>query len=377
MARRLSPLAADTLMAAATAAFTIWSTLLLRERGNPDLNTAGVALVLAQSLPLAFRRRAPLAVGTVVGAAAMTYGIGEHPDPFFYLGPMIAIYTIAARTARHVASLIGAAIALSVVVALVAAGDSDLEDTLRVLVMGLAWIVGRSVHHLTEQRDEAAAQRDAAAASAVADERARIARELHDVVAHHVGMMVVQAEAGAAAATSNAPGAATAAFDAIAGTGRQAMAEMRRLLSVMRADLTSDGAPAAPQPGLERLDELVDAVRGTGLAVEVRVEGPPRPLPPGADLSAYRVVQEALTNVVRHAGRSTRATVVIRYTRADLEVEVVNDGRDPRRPSSPVAGQGPGHGLVGMHERVSLFGGSLAAGPVPGGGFRVAARLPT
>jgi signal transduction histidine kinase len=229
---------------------------------------------------------------------------------------------------------------------------------------------------------------------AVAEERARIARELHDVVAHSVSVMVVQA--GAARRTlATSPAQATTALGQIESTGRQALVEMRRLLGLLR-DGDHDAA-LAPQPGLAHLESLAEAAREAGLPVEVEVEGEPRPLPAGVDLSAYRIVQEALTNSLKHAGRA-RARVRVCYGREALEVQVLDDGtglpvqaRDGGaglavvrlRPggllevTDPVApAAGGGNGLIGMRERVAMFGGSLEAGPRPGGGYRVAARLP-
>ena len=227
---------------------------------------------------------------------------------------------------------------------------------------------------------------------AVAAERSRIARELHDVVAHSVSVMVVQA--GAARRTVAAsPGQAATALGQIESTGRQALVELRRLLGLLRDD---DGqatdAALAPQPSLANLESLAAAAREAGLPVEVTVEGEPRPLPAGVDLSAYRIVQEALTNSLKHAGPA-RARVRVCYGREAVEVQVTDDGRG----EPPVAGEsglvvvtldrggvlevpdrssGDGHGLIGMRERVALFGGTMEAGADPGGGYRVAARLP-
>jgi signal transduction histidine kinase len=224
---------------------------------------------------------------------------------------------------------------------------------------------------------------------AVAEERGRIARELHDVVAHSVSVMVVQA--GAARRTLAAsPDMAAAALGQIESTGRQALVEMRRLLGLLRAGERTDAAALAPQPGLEHLESLAAAAREAGLPVEVRVEGEPRPLPAGVDLSAYRIVQEALTNVVRHAGPA-RATVRVCYGREALEIQVTDDGPGAAGDGGglvvvtigpdgvlevPGRGNGDGHGLIGMRERVAMFGGTLEAGARPEGGYRVAARLP-
>ncbi|MDQ4098336.1 MAG: sensor histidine kinase, partial [Actinomycetota bacterium] len=231
----------------------------------------------------------------------------------------------------------------------------------------------------TERLEERAlaAERERAeeARRAVLEERARIAHELHDVVAHHVSMMVVQAEGGASV-VGTSPEQAERAFDAISATGRQAMGEMRRALGVLADD--EEGPQLTPAAGLDAVDALVERVRATGLAVDMQRHGPPRPLPAALDLSAYRIVQEALTNTVRHAD-ARRATVSVRYLNDCVELEVSDDGR-----GGAAAGGGPngtegtgGHGLVGMRERVALFGGELRAGPRPEGGFSVVARLPT
>jgi signal transduction histidine kinase len=212
-------------------------------------------------------------------------------------------------------------------------------------------------------------EREVATREAVTAERAAIARELHDVVAHHMSVMVVQA--GAARAVGERDPAATAeALRQIEASGRTGLAEMRRLLEVLKAEEDGDGR--APQPGLARLTELLDAMRASGLPVEAVVEGTPRVLSPGVDLSAYRIVQEALTNSLRHAGGAS-ARVVVRYEPHALELEIADDG--PGSPEDPEASGG--HGLIGMRERVQLFGGELETGPRPGGGFLVVARLPS
>jgi signal transduction histidine kinase len=202
----------------------------------------------------------------------------------------------------------------------------------------------------------------------VAEERTRIAREMHDVVAHAMSVMVVQA--GAARTVMNKDtDEATAALERIEDTGRMALAEMRRLLGLQGSD--EETPPLTPQPGLEGLDVLLERMRASGLPVEAVVEGTPRDLPPGVDLTAYRMVQEGLTNALKHAGEA-HARVLLRYGAEALEVEVADDGRGP-----PPDGVRPGaHGLIGMRERVALFGGSLETGTRPGGGFLVRARIP-
>jgi signal transduction histidine kinase len=232
------------------------------------------------------------------------------------------------------------------------------------------WWVGRLVRQRTRQADAlvrlAELERDRETAAAVQEERARIARELHDIISHAISVVTVQTQAVRLRLT---PEHAREADDlrGVEATARQAMAEMRRLFGVLRVD----GAPAslAPQPGLDQLDRLVSQVRGSGLQLDVEIEGERVPLPPGVDLAAYRIVQEALTNVVRHAG-SAPARVRLDYGDSVLAVTVEDDGPGRARAS------GRGHGLLGMRERVALYGGTLETGSANGGGFRVHARLP-
>jgi signal transduction histidine kinase len=239
---------------------------------------------------------------------------------------------------------------------------TTVDDT--VFTMGLAvgaWALGEAARN-RRAAIEKESQR------AIAEEQARIARELHDVIAHSVSMIVVQA-AAADDVFEERPDQARDALRSIERAGREALGELRRLLSGVRPGLAAE--PTEPQPGLARLEELAESVRLGGLAVTVRQEGEPADLPVGLDLSAYRIVQEALTNTLRHA-RATRAEVTVVYGTDSLEVDVRDDGRG-------AAGNGDGsggHGLVGMRERAALLGGTLEAGPHPGGGYRVHARLP-
>jgi signal transduction histidine kinase len=227
------------------------------------------------------------------------------------------------------------------------------------LLVGLAaaWLVGDSVRTRREQTEEARRR-------AVADERAHIARELHDMVTHNVSVMVVQAAAGNDVFDER-PDQARAALQAVEETGRRALGELRRLLDVVAGD---GDAGYDPQPGLRRLDDLVASVRAAGLGVDLTVEGTPQQLSPALELSAFRIVQEALTNVLKHA-RASRASVRVRYARDALELEVADDGVG-------AATTDGGRGLVGMRERAALFGGEIAAGTRPGGGFAVRARMP-
>ena len=209
-------------------------------------------------------------------------------------------------------------------------------------------------------------RRQGRAAAAIVEERARIARELHDVVAHSISVMVLQARGGRRVLESD-PADAHDAFAVIESTGQQALDEMRRLVGMLRSG--DESLPLAPQPSLKELDTLVEQVRAAGLPVDLAVEGEPRDLPPGVDLSAFRIVQEALTNALRHAGPA-RARVVLRYGADELELEISDDGPGTGDES------GSGYGLVGMRERVSVYGGELQAGRQPEGGYALRVRLP-
>src|SRR6266540_4215630 len=340
---------------------------------------AAIALVLLINLPLAWRRRWPVPIGLVVAAASIGYGVAPYPDLAvpIPLGALVAFYTVLTLRPRRTATLIGAGTCtVGLVSMLLPVTNADATDFAFVaLLLGATWALGDSAHTRRAYTAELEAravrlerERELEAGRAAADERTRIARELHDVIAHHVSMMVVQAEAGPVVLERD-PGMAAQAFDSISAIGRQALAEMRRLLGVLRSDDDRSGPSLGPQPGLDQLPALVEQVRRAGLEARLEIQGEPRPLPPGMDLSAYRIVQEALTNAVRHAGPGT-ARVLIRYGDDDLRLEVRDDGLGGR------PGNGAGHGLIGMRERVNLFGGELDAGPRPDGGFAVAARLP-
>ena len=380
---RARPLVADALLAGLLTVVSLVTLASAWGECDSDCDPGGVAaaLVLATTVPLVWRRRHPLAVSLVTGLATAAYGFAHYPDLAMpiAIGGVVGMYSVAAWGSRRAALLAGGVAAVVVVVVMsLPRADADVVDAAFVsLGLAGAWVLGdraRVQRALAAGLQERAArlerERASEARRAVATERARIARELHDVVAHHVSMMVVQAEAGPVVVERD-PARAAGAFEAIAATGRQALVEMRRLLGVLRGDgdRDGDGAPSlAPQPGLAQVPSLVEQVGRAGLRVELVVEGPEAPLPAGVDLSAYRIVQEALTNALRHGGAG-QARVMVRYGEHDLELQVHNEGR--------AAGNGaPGRGLLGMRERVSLFGGELHAGPGPDGGFTVVARLP-
>lgn len=365
-------------VAVGAAAVMIVGTLLDRKPGEHRLTLFAAALLVAEAAPLLWRRRAPVVVLVITGIAAGAYGIAPYPDPLLHLGVLVALYTVVAYCDRPTAYVAAAVTAVAIIVSTAASDNANAMDYFSSLALGgVAWALAEGQRSRIAHQGEVearverlVAERDVDARRAVADERVRIARELHDVVAHHVSMIVVQAEAGASVCASS-PEQSVERFDGISATGRQALNELRRLLGVLRADGERD--PAGPQPGLDQAEALVAQVRDAGLPVTFRVEGRPRPLPPGVDLSAYRIVQEALTNTVKHAGPAT-AGVTVRYRSEAIELEVLDDGRgdDPAN-----SGVGSGHGLIGIRERVGLFGGTLTAGPRPEGGFVVRATLVT
>ena len=340
----------------------------------------GYALALLHTLPLAARRRFPgvvLALCVASGLAVAALGLSP-----IVLGVaiLVAVYSVAAYGDRWV-SLAGLAAAEvgSVAVQLTPGRFQAPTVVSNALVIGAAWLLGHFVGvrraytaRLEERTAELEQAREELARRAVTEERLRLARELHDVVAHAMSVIAVQSGVGAHVASTQ-PEEAAKALAAIEATSRAALEELRRLLGVLRQDSEPQG-DLTPVPGLADLDSLLAEVAKAGVGVRLRVEGTPSPLPAGVDLSAYRIVQEALTNVVKHAGPA-RAQVMVGYGDREVTVEVTDDGRGV----GALAGDGRagvGHGLIGMRERVAAFDGDLEAGPRPGGGFRVAARLP-
>jgi signal transduction histidine kinase len=336
-------------------------------------------LALLHTLPLAARRLFPGAVlGISVASGLAVAALGVPP---VVLGPaiLVAVYSVAAYGDRWV-SLAGLAAAElgSVAVQLTPGRVQTPTVVTNALVFGAAWLLGHlvGVHrdHIARLERTAELERTRAelARRAVAEERLRLARELHDVVAHAISVIAVQSGVGAHVAATQ-PEEAAKALAAIEVTSRAALIELRRLLGVLRQEGEPQG-DLAPVPGLADLDALLAEVAKAGLGVRLRVEGTPAPLPAGVDLSAYRIVQEALTNVVKHAGPA-RAQVTIGYRDQEVTVEVTDDGRGVTVPTGDGRAR-VGHGPIGMRERVQVFGGDLETGPRSGGGFRVAARLP-
>lgn len=338
-----------------------------------------VALTLLMTLPIAYRRTAPDFVMMTTGAATVAYYLLGYPDTLAAIGTLIALYSVAAHGNRKIAvqALIGTAIGLSVSVLVTDPGNFTLQVLVsNYIIYGTAWVIGDNVrtrraytHELEARAERLEQERETKSREAIIDERRRIAREMHDVVAHSVSVMVVQAGAARRILDSK-PSQARDALSSIETTGRQALAEMRRLTGVLRRE---EHADKTPQPGLSYLEKLIEQTREAGLPVEVTVQGQPYELPQGADLSAFRIVQEALTNSLKHAGPS-HATVCITYSSSKLELRVTDDGRGAAERLSN--GSMDGHGLVGMRERVAMFGGELKTGPLPGGGYEVKATLP-
>ncbi len=347
--------------------------------GSRGLDVIGVALLLLQTLPLAVRRRFPIAVIWLTGLSVTAYVVLGYPGSIGGFGNVIAFYTVAVRLGRKAS---GVSIAIASVCIVVGASVSFATALIppQILAWNLiaylgTWIVADTIRGRRIRAEEElvlaaaeAREREDRALLAVADERARIARELHDVVAHHVTVMVVQAGA-ARRSMDSSPADAREALAAVESVGRTTLEEMRRILGVLRAG--PDDETLQPQPGVDRLPALIAQTRDAGLPVDLAVEGTPRALPPGIDLTAYRIVQEALTNTLKHAGRAS-ATVRLRYEPDRFAIEVADDGRG----AAALPGDAGGHGLVGMRERVGLFGGRLEAGPRASGGYAVRAVLP-
>jgi signal transduction histidine kinase len=331
------------------------------------------AIAVAVGLAAVRRVRAPLlllglilAITAAVAVLPKDDATGEWVGLFPFL--LLAVYSAAAHTSGArmvVAGVLTIALYLVNLVGIDPAGVNAEGVVFYALLFGSPWVTGRAVRQrrLNERQLE---HERARASAAIVAERARIARELHDVVAHAISVMVLQARGGRRVLQSD-PADSHDAFATIERTGQQALDEMRRLLGMLRK--SDEELALAPQPSLKELGKLVEWVQAAGLPVEVAVEGEPRELPPGVDLSAYRIVQEALTNALRHAGPA-RARVLLRYGADDLELEIADDGVGTADDS------GPGYGLIGMRERVSVYGGELHAGARPGGGYALRVRLP-
>ncbi|MEA2426364.1 MAG: hypothetical protein QOH13_2774 [Thermoleophilaceae bacterium] len=340
------------------------------------------AVALIMTVPLVWRRRAPTVVlATALAGLGLLLAVAADPGgvPLSALIAMIVcFYTVGAHEPGRRA-VVGLAAGVLVVSAIDAASSGAFQASgVRPsvwLLLAASWLVGREVRrHRTEvsalrrRAAELELEREEQARLAVAEERARIARELHDVIAHSVSVIVVQAQAARRVLAGDEPHA-HALLETIESTGRGALAELRRSLGLLRTH--HEQASLEPQPSLHRLHALADQMRAVGLPVDVVIEGQPAELPPGVDLSAYRIVQEGLTNALKHAGPA-QARVLVRYAPSQLEIEVSDDGTG----GVGDAANGAGHGIVGMRERVALYGGHLETGRSGNGGYVLRARLP-
>jgi signal transduction histidine kinase len=394
---RRYPLAADTLLAVALAAAALVSLAAIYDELPPTDPTfshgftpAVVVSMLALTLSLAWRRRYPFSVAFVVVVAFLVARIVVHvPEAnVSLLAGWLLIYSVAVHGQRRFRTPVLIVCYCAIVAELVreyffASFSNGYGPPLarffdlfyNMLVLALPWLLGAAIwslrdrqRKLADQTIELQAEREENASQAVFAERVRIARELHDVVAHHVSVIGVQA-AGARRTMDRQPARAAEALSSIEDSSRRAVAELHRLLGFLRRDGDTDDL--APQPGLARLDDLIAEARQTDLIVDLTIKGEARRLSPTLELSAYRVIQEALTNTRKHS-EATRASVRLQYGLTDLEVEVLDDG--PTRAQE--GGGQAGHGLIGMRERAVLHGGHLHAGGRPSGGFAVKASFP-
>jgi signal transduction histidine kinase len=390
----------DLALAIALAIYNVAS--LIPEERQLRLPDVAFLLVVLQVLPLTWRRRWPVVVLFAVGIPRSLYdtlGIGFAPLP---LGPAIAYYTVMDRSSTRVRVVISAIVAVGVVQGQLTPGHTEPYDffvaALQMAVAGVLGMLSRTrrayVQEVEARAEQAEAERARQVALAAAEERARIARELHDVVAHHVSLIAVQSEA-AAALLPGRPEEASKSVEVIGRTAREALTELRRLLGVLRGPAHVDArASTAPSPSISHLDDVLGQVRRAGIAVDLRVEGSPGKLPPVVDLAAFRIVQEALTNTVKHSG-ACEAAVTVSYEPGYVTVSVTDGGngavaitvdgkasRAPRNRAATRSGGGPrladsgGLGLAGIAERVASCGGKLTVGPGDAGGFAVTARLP-
>ncbi len=400
----LPPRMQDLALALALAVYNAGA--LIPENGQlGGLPGVAYALVVLQALPLIWRRRWPVAVLFAVGIPSQLSNVLAIPYKPLPLGPMIAFYTVMDRSSTRVRWAITALGVLGIIQAQTTPGHIEPSDffvtALEFAAAGIAGIASRNrrayLREVETRAERAEAERDREVALAAAQERARIARELHDVVAQHVSLKAVQSEA-AASLLPGRPAEAGKSVEIIGDTAREALTELRRLLGVLRGPASPAGRQpsTAPSPSIGELDEVLVQVRKAGVAVNLRVEGSPSKLAPGVDLTAYRIVQEALTNTIRHSGAG-EAAVTVRYEPGFVTVSVTDTGNGPVAATvvqqADLAGAGGlrqtangssawpagpgGFGLAGITERVASCGGSLSVGPGQAGGFAVTARLPT
>jgi signal transduction histidine kinase len=382
--RSVNPHAVDFLLALA---FTAAALLTVAQRvGEADVfrddDFLGVGLLLFQTLPIAARRVAPIrALIVSVGAISLHIALGYEGVPPGTFAALVILYSAASMSDMR--SAIFAAVITAAGIAIYFATDRGNPALAAAMTTSAtyaaAWAVGvyvRSRREYTGVVEERAnfleREREMRSREAVAEERARIARELHDIVGHALSLIVIQS-GGMQRVLESKPELVRDTLASIEATGRQALADMERMLGMLGATEVADETPG-PQPGIGDVEALAARVSAAGLPVEVSIEGPPVSLPASVDLSAYRIIQEALTNVLKHAGPA-QASVEIRYGPDCLELVIVDNGQGTRRDGVDNR-PGGGRGLLGMRERVALFGGEIEAGPRPQGGFRVHAKLP-
>ncbi len=380
------PRRTDLLIAAAitlVAQAETWSTASL------DPRPAYALAALAMTVPLAWRRSAPLAVMALIYVPLLGMALaGNRLDATYIMLVLLVAFASAGAYCdrrRAVAALLLGLGLLGLLLAVEVANVPDAEQPVGIgdfvfigAIVSVVWALALTVRErslrageLEERAGRLERDVEEQARAAVAEERARIARELHDVVAHSISVIAVQTGSVRRRLRHERP-AEACELTVVEQTAREALGEMRRMLGLLRAD--GDALALAPQPGIDELQRLVDQVRETGLRVDLELHGQRRPLPPGVDLAAYRIVQEALTNVLKHAGPA-RARVAVVFGTRELELEISDDGNGAADGSSAAGADGTGHGLVGMRERVALYGGALEVGAGSGGGFAIRARL--
>jgi signal transduction histidine kinase len=349
-----------------------------------DADALGVLFIVIATGALVYRRRWPLPVLALVAVATLTHHLVGYSDSGLPFTVIIALYTVASRCGRRVTVASTAALLVITPIAFAldnapAQDNGSVAGTLAVFVLAAVWgdrkkVRDAYVEQLQLREEAKERERLEAAERAVTEERLRIARELHDIVAHAMSVVAVQSGVGAHVIDTR-PDEAKRLLQTISETSRSSLEEMRRLLAVLRSDAELDDEDLAPAPGLDALTSLAARVRDAGLPVDLVVRGARPAVPAGVDLAAYRIAQEALTNVLKHAGRA-QASVVVEYHDDSVHLEVLDDGRGAAGGRLRHGGTtGSGQGLAGMRERAALYDGEVDAGPRPGGGFRVAATL--
>jgi signal transduction histidine kinase len=387
--RRIPPLVVDALLALGLLLLGLTSRVEISDSEaasvfSRDPDAVNTILIVLMSVPLALRRMYPVTVLAVTVAAFAVDRVLDYPNTLAGAGIVLAIHAIGSELPLDRSTKIGGSLVVGItaftVLGAVTLESVGIGSVIQTSLMAAAPLyLGREVHQrrrrfeeLTLRAERAEREREEQARQAVAEERARIARELHDVVAHQMAVMTVQAE-GARRLARDADPRIRDALDTIRSAGHEALTEMRRMVGLLRT-VDEPERPLDPQPGLDRLDELVEQMREAGLDVDVAIDGDLRELPPGVALNAYRIVQESLTNTLKHGGRGASATISITYTDEGIRISVTDDGLGAatalERPAES------GHGLIGMRERVALLDGEFDAGPRPGGGYAVTARIP-